>query len=192
MRKRERFEQPARARLYCRWCPAVLALRRVHPQTLARAGCRDTDEVDADGEPGVSVPRWSGARRASPPRRSPTSGVRCVRACPRARARGTSTSGGGTRGEVVCHLALAPAFRWGSAFSTTGGASAGVTKRHGRGAGAPPRLAARLGRWGWRSGRTRSRGLPSRRVQCRTISAARGEIRKFARSRCPSSRNSLR
>jgi hypothetical protein len=47
MRKCERFEQPARAGLYCRWCPAVLALRRVLPPDPGARWLPDTDEVDA-------------------------------------------------------------------------------------------------------------------------------------------------
>jgi len=41
MRKRERFSSSPPARGYTAvGARAVLALRRVHPQTLARAGCR--------------------------------------------------------------------------------------------------------------------------------------------------------
>ena len=152
----------------------------------------DTDEVDADGEPGVSVPRWSGARvrhhRVEAP--LPVFGA-CAPALGREREahpRAVAELGG----ELSATSRSPPAFRWGSAFSTTGGASAGVTSAMAEEQGHHPDLQLAWGRWGWRSGRTRSRGLPSRRVQCRTISAARGEIRKFARSRCPSSRNSLR
>jgi len=125
-----------------------------------------------------------GRPRASPPRRSPTSGVRCVRACP---------SGASARhiherwrnSGASCLPPRARRRRSGGArlFSTTGGASAGVTSAMAEEQGTTPDLQLAWGRWGWRSGRTRSRGLPSRRVQCRTISAARGEIRKFARSK---------
>jgi len=87
-------------------------------------------------------------------------------------------------GELSATSRSPPAFRWGSAFSTTGGASAGVTSAMAEEQGHHPDL-----QLAWEGGveiwTHKIEGLPSRRVQCRTISAARGEIRKFARQDVP-------